>query len=200
MTQVALATSGSQSDVTGLIRLTVTDPASEVASVGFHLTGRDKRRVGPLPPDRNPSAGVYEKDVLLDARIMTRIEPEVVLITGTTLRGPAALLGVRFEPLTAASGRLASANVTTQSRRIDVAAALDNAVIWKCYARKGAAPTADGLDSSPPASRYLRFQGDAAALAFWMTAEPGTWKLISVGYNSAGQQGPLRRSQVEVLA
>lgn len=200
MTQVALATSGSQSDVTGLIRLTVTDPASEVASVGFHLSGRDRRRIGPLPPDRTPSAGVHEIDVLLDARVMTRVEPEVVLLDGTTLRAPSALLGVRFEPINAVPGRLTLVNVTTQPRRIDVVTALDNAVIWKCYARKGSAPTADGLDSSPPARAYLRFQGDAASLSFSMSVDPGTWKLITAGYNGAGQRGPAITSTVEVPA
>lgn len=200
MTQVTLATSGSQADVTGLIQLAVTDPASEVASVGFYLTGRGKRRVGPLPADRNPSAGVYEKDVLLDARVLTRVEPEVVLSDGTAIRGPVALLGVRFEPIGVESGRLDSVSVTGEPRRIDVATALDNAILWKCFARRDVAPTADGLDTSPPASAYLRFQGDAAALSFWMTADPGTWKLMTIGYNAAGQPGPVRANQVEVTA
>jgi hypothetical protein len=200
VTQVTLATSGSQADVTGLVRLTVTDPAAEVASVGFYLTGRDKRRTGPLAADRTPSAGEYEKDVLLDARVMTRVEPEVVLMDGTVLRGQSALLGVRFEPISAVSGRLTSVSATPQARRIDVAAVLDNAVIWKCYARKGAAPTADGLDTSPPSAAYLRFQSDASSLAFWMTADPGTWKLITLGYNPAGQPGPIHADQVEVTA
>jgi hypothetical protein len=200
VTQVTLATSGSQADVTGLIQLTVTDPASEVASVGFYLTGRDKHRVGPLPADRNPSADTYEKDVLLDARVLTRVEPEVVLSDGTVVRGPVALLGVRFEPLTAGPGRLASVNVTAQASRIDVVTALDSAVIWKCYARKGAPPTIDGLDGSPPARAYLRFQGDAALLSFSMSLDPGTWMLVTVGYNGAGQRGPAITHTVEVAA
>jgi hypothetical protein len=110
------------------------------------------------------------------------------------------LLGVRFEPLGVVSGRLTSVSATPQAQRIDVAAVLDNAVIWKCYARRGAAPTADGMDTSPPAAAYLRFQGDAAALSFWMTADPGTWKLMTIGYNTAGQPGPVRANQVEVTA
>lgn len=200
MTQVTLATSGSQSDVTGLIALTVTDPGAEVTSVGFYLTGRDKRRLGPLPPDRTPSAGVHEKDVLLDPRVLTRVEPEVILLDGTALRGQPALLGLRFEPLAAAPGRLASATVTPNPSNIDVVAALDTAVMWKCYARKGSPPTVDGLDSSAPDRAYLRFQGDAASLSFSMSADPGTWKLITVGYNGAGQRGPAIASTVEVSA
>lgn len=195
---VTLATSGSQTDVTGLVRLTITDPAAEVASVGFYLTGRDRRRVGPLLPDRNPSAGLYEKDVLLDARVLTRVEPEVILLDGTALPGGAALLGVRFEPLIAGPGKLASASVTPQPSRLDIVVALDTAVMWKCYARKGTPPTTDGLDGSPPARAYLRFQGDASALSFSMSVDPGTWKLVLVGYNGAGQRGPAVTSTVEV--
>lgn len=197
---VTLATSGSQSDVTGLVRLTVTDPDGEAASVGFYVTTRDKRRIGPVSADRNPSAGVYEKDVLLDARVLTRVEPEVVLRDGTSLRAQGALLGVRFEPLTVGPGRLASANVTTQPRRIEVAVVLGTAVMWKCFARKGTPPTIDGLDTSPPARAYLRFQSDAAALSFSMSVDPGTWKLICVGYNAAGQRGPAIALTAEVPA
>lgn len=199
MSQVSLATSGSQADVTGLVRLTVTDPAAEVASVGFYLTGRDKRRIGPLPADRNPSAGLYEKDVLLDARVLTRVEPEVILQDGTALRAQTALLGVRFEPLAAAPGQLASVSVVPQPRRLDVVAALATAVLWKCYARRGGAPTVDGLDGGIPASRYLRFQGSASSLSFSMSVDPGIWKLVTVGYNGAGQRGPAVAHTVEVL-
>lgn len=200
VTQVTLATSGSQADVTGLVRLTITDPAAEVASVGFYLTGRDRRRVGPLGSDRIVAGGIHEKDVLLDARVLTRVEPEVILHDGTTLRAQTALLGVRFEPLTTGPGKLASVGVALQPSRIDVTAALDTAVMWKCYARKGAPPTTDGLDGSPPARAYLRFQGDAASLSFSMSVDPGTWKLVTVGYNGAGQRGPAITHSVEVVA
>lgn len=200
MTQVTLATSGSQADVTGLVQLTITDPAAEVASVGFYLTGRDRRRVGPLGSDRIVAGGIHEKDVLLDARVLTRVEPEVILHDGTTLRGQTALLGVRFEPLTTGPGKLASVSVALQPSRIDVTAVLDTAVMWKCYARKGAPPTTDGLEGSPPARSYLRFQGDAASLSFSMSVDPGTWKLVTVGYNGAGQRGPAITHSVEVVA
>ena len=198
VTQVILATSGSQADVTGLVRLTITDPAAEVASVGFYLTSRDRRRVGPLRADRIVAGGVHEKDVLLDARVLTRVEPEVILRDGTTLRGQTALLGVRFEPRTTGPGKLTSVSVTPQASRIGVAVVLDTAVMWKCYARKGTPPTTDGLDGSPPARLYLRFQGDAASLSFSMSVDPGTWKLVTVGFNGAGQRGPDITHTVEV--
>jgi hypothetical protein len=195
LSDVQLSVTGSKSDVTGLVRLTVTDPNTEVRSVGFYTT-RAGRRIGPLTP-QNPSSGVYEAVVLLDAAHGTRLEYEVVLENGSILQAPAALLGPRFEPLATTPGTFASFAATAATSRIDVSAALGNAVLWKCYARRGARPTVDGEANSPPHDEYLRtVSAESETVA--MTASPGTWHVLGLGYNSAGQPGPRHQTTVQV--
>ncbi|HEV7596486.1 MAG TPA: hypothetical protein VGO33_15940 [Gemmatimonadaceae bacterium] len=205
MTQVQLAVSGTQSDVTGVSRVTITDPAAEVRTVGFYLTGRDRRRIGPLAADRAPGGGVYEKDLLLDARELTRVQAEIVLADGTVLNTQPTMFGTRFEPLAAPAGALASLSVTPQPSRLDIAVTRGSAFIWKCYAKNGSVPTVDGIAGSSLDQQFLRFneseiEGADPRLSFSMAAGPGTWNIIALGFNNAGQPGPRFTSAVQVTS
>jgi hypothetical protein len=185
--------------------VTITDPATEVQAVGFYVTGRDARRIGPLPADRALAGGVYEKDVLLDARELTRVQAEVVLNDGTVLNAKGTMFGNRFEPIAAPAGALASLVATPQPSRIDVVATRGSAFIWKCYAKIGAVPTVDGTAGGALDERFLRFnetevEGADPHLSFSMAAAPGAWNLIALGLNSAGQPGPRFTSAVQVTS
>jgi hypothetical protein len=208
VTDADLVLSGSQSDVTGIARVTVNDPTNQVRSISFYLTGRDRRRVGPLAADRTLSGGVYEKDIVLHSKELTRVQVEAVLEDGTVVLSKNATFGTRFEPIAAAPGILTSIAVTPQPSRIDVVATRGSAFIWKCYAKNGGQPTispdtnpasiSDPLDES-----FLRFNEselDPADphLSFSMAATPGAWNLIALGFNNAGQQGPRRTATVQV--
>ena len=210
MSQVQLTVSGTQSDVTGIARVTVSDPAAEVRSVSFYVTGRDRRRVGPLAANRALTGGVYEKDLLLDAKELTRVQSEVMLLDGTVLLSQNTTFGTRFEPISAAPGILTSIAVTPQPSRLDIAATRGSAFIWKCYCKQGGQPTI-GLDGNPGTTSdmldemFLRFNEselDPADphLSFSMAATPGSWSVIALGFNSAGQQGPRRTATVQVTA
>lgn len=210
MSQVQLSVSGTQSDVTAVSRVTVTDPAGEVRSVSFYITGRDRRRVGPLAADRALVGGVYEKDLVLHATELTRAQSEVVLADGTVLTSRNTTFGTRFEPISAAPGVLTSIAVTPQPSRLDVVATRGSAFIWKCYGRQGAQPTI-AVDGNPGGAldsldeRFLRFNESEldpadAHLSFSMAAAPGTWNVIALGFNNAGQQGPRRTATVQVTA
>ncbi len=198
MTQVQLSVSGTQSDVTATSRVTVTDPAAEVVSVGFHVTGRGRRRTGPFAADRALPGGVYEKDLLLDAKELTRLQAEIVLLDGAVLTSQNMTFGTRFEPLNVAAGAINSLTVTPQPSRLDIAIVLGSAFIWKCYCRKGAQPTVDGSAGARLDERYLRF--DEAPVAFSMGADAGSWNIVALGYNNAGQPGPRRSATVQVTA
>lgn len=189
MPAVELATSGTQTAVTGLARVTVTDPDTEVRSVDFYLIDKNKRRIGPLTPDRALTGGVYEKDVILDIRESTRVEPEVVLADGSVLKSAHALFGARYEPIDVTQAALASLTVTPSSQHLTISVSLGTAILWKCFARLGQLPTADGTAWTAPSERYLR-EWDSTELSFSMGIIPGTWHVIAIGYNSAGQPGP----------
>lgn len=203
MTQVALAVSGTQYDVTGTSRVTVTDPAAEVRSVGFYLTGRNRRRVGPLAPDRTLGGGIYEKDILLDSLELSRLQAEVDLVDGTVLLSEPTVFGTRFEPLSVAPGVLGSLAATPGPSRIDVVVTRGTAFIWKCYARLGAFPTVDGTEAGNLDQQFLRFnesevEGNDPPLSFSMSAAAGSWNVIALGFNSAGQPGPRLTSTIGV--
>ena len=201
MSAVQLAVAGRQKGITGTAVLTVTDPNNEVQSVAFVTADNTSVRSEPLPPDRNPSAGVYERDVPLLRNSFMRVEPQVELLDGTIVRAAPLMFGARSEPLDIAPGTLASLTLTTQARRLDVAAPLGSGTSMSCFARRGAWPTRDGLLPSSLADEYLRFEGDAAAgTSFFTAAEPGTWYVVAAAYNSAGQQGPLKSAFAEVPA
>ena len=212
MTQVQLSVSGTQSDITGVSRVTVTDPASEVRLINFYVAGRNRRRVGPVPADRVLTGGVYEKDLLLDASELTRVQAEAVLTDGSVMLSQYTTFGTRFEPITATPGILTSIGVTPAPSRLDITAVRGSAFIWKCYAKNGGQPTI-GLDGNPGTTldtldeTFLRFNeidieppDPSPHLSFSMAANPGTWNVIAVGFNSAGQQGPRRSATVQVTS
>lgn len=210
MSQVQLAVSGTQTDVSAVSRVTVTDPAGEVRSVSFYVTGRDLRRAGPLSADRVLTGGVYEKDLVLHATELTRVQAEIVLGDGSVLLSRNTTFGTRFEPISAAPGILTSVVVTPQPSRLDAVATRGSAFIWKCYCRKGAQPTI-AVDGNPGGAldpldeRFLRFNESELEVAdphlsFSMAATPGSWNVIALGFNNAGQQGPRRTATVQVTA
>lgn len=84
---VQLNVYGFHDDVTGTLVLTVHDPNAQVAldGVKFYVTDGSGVRSAAQNPDRTPSAGVYEKDVLLSVSNETLIEPEVTLTDGSKL-------------------------------------------------------------------------------------------------------------------
>src|SRR4051794_29793228 len=104
--------------------------------------------------------------------------------------------GTRFEPLNVAAGVLTSIAVTPQPSRLDIAATRGSAAFWKCYCKLGALPTLDGIAASALDESFLRFnESEIEApsdphLNFSMSALPGAWSVIALGYNSAGQPGP----------
>lgn len=210
VSQVQLAVSGTQSDVSAVSRVTVTDPNAAVRSVGFYVTGRNRRRVGPLPADRALAGGVYEKDLVLNDKELTRVQAEVVLLDGSVLASQINTFGTRFEPIAAAPGALTAIAAAPQPSRLDISATRGSAFIWKCYCRLGAQPTL-APDGNPGAisdhldERFLRFNESELAptdphLSFSMAATPGSWNVIALGYNNAGQQGPRRTATVQVTA
>ena len=198
MTQIQIAAGGSQTDVVGTARITVTDPQSELRSVGFFVTGGDGRRVGPRPADRLLSDGIYEKDVLLDAARSTRVEATAVGADGSVVVSPPMTFGPRFEPLTAAPRALGATSITPSSLSIAVTTSLGSASSWKCFARKGALPTVDGTAATPLDDAWLRY--DEPATSFSMSVDAGTWYVSALGYNSAGQPGPIASATVQVTA
>jgi hypothetical protein len=210
VSQVQLAVSGSQSDVTAVSRVTVTDPAGEVRSVGFYVTGRNRRRIGPSSASRILAGGVYEKDIVLDASELTRVQAEIVLVDGSVLTSQNTTFGTRFEPISLPSGILTSVAVTPAPSRLDISATRGSAFKWKCFCKKGGQPTiaqngAAATSTDPLDEAFLRFNESEVvstdpSLSFSMAADPGPWNLIALGYNSAGQQGPRRTATVQVTA
>ena len=89
MSSVQLNVYGVQDASVGTLVVTVHDPLGEVGSVGFYVTDPSGIRSIRLGHDRMPSAGVFEKDVALDASGETLVEADVALKNGTFLR-PAA--------------------------------------------------------------------------------------------------------------
>ncbi len=161
-----------------------------------------------MPADRALAGGVYEKDLVLDAKELTRTLAEVVLVDGSVLLSRNTTFGTRFEPIAAAPGALTSIAATPQSSRLDIVATRGTAFIWKCYCRCGGQPTVSPDGTTPAAGdpldeQFLRFNEselDPADphLSFSMAAIPGTWNIIALGFNSAGQQGPRRTATVQV--
>ena len=201
MSAVQLAVAGSQKGITGTVRLTVTDPNNEVRSVAFVTADSRSVRSELLPPHRTPSAGVYERDVPLLRKSFVRVEPQVELTDDSILKSQPLMFGAQSEPRATAPGTLASLTLTTQPRRLDASAPLNTAISMRCFARRGAWPTVDGLLGGPLADDYLRFEGDPVeGTSFFTAAEPGTWYVLAAGYNEAGQQGPLKHEFVEVPA
>lgn len=198
MTQLQLAAGGSQTDVLGTARVTVTDPQAELRSIGFFVTGGDGRRIGPIPADRALTGGIHEKDLILNAARSARAQATAITADGSVVVSAPMTFGSRFEPLTAPPGALGATSFTPSSRSIAVATSLGTAASWKCFARKGAQPTADGTTATPLDDAWLRY--DEPATSFTMSADPGTWYLSALGYNSAGQAGPIASATVEVTA
>jgi hypothetical protein len=196
VTQIQIAAGGSQTDVLGTARITVTDPQAEVRSIGFFVTGGDGRRTGPLPADRALTGGIYEKDLILDAARSTRAQAAAVAADGSVVLSTPMTFGSRFEPLTAPAGALGATAFTPSSRSIAVTTSLGSAASWKCFARKGAQPTVDGTTATPLDDAWLRY--DEPATSFTMSADPGTWYVSALGYNSAGQAGPIASATVQV--
>ncbi|MBW3630039.1 MAG: tail fiber domain-containing protein [Gemmatimonadetes bacterium] len=93
MSSVQLNVYGTHDDVTGTLVLTVHDPLGEVKpdpdGVKFYVTDGTGTRSAAQNFDRKPSPGVYEKDVRLDEKNETLIEPEVFLKDGSK-RSPGA--------------------------------------------------------------------------------------------------------------
>lgn len=193
-----LALTGVQSDLSAVARIQLTDPNGDVASVAFHVTGRDRRKKGPLAPDRVLSGNVFEKDVILDPTTLTRVDSEAILNDGTVARGNSALLASRFEPTNNAAAALQQLVVTPSALRIDVSATLGAAALWKCYARRGAWPTLNTVESGPVDPLFQRHEGSASQLSFSTFAKSGTWYVIAVSFNTAGQPGTRRKSFVQV--
>lgn len=196
MTQLQLTAGGSQTDVIGTARVTVTDLQSEFGSLGFLVTGADGRGIGPLPADRTLTGGIYEKDLTLDAARTTRIRAAATAADGSLVLSTPMAFGPRFEPISAPVGALGTTSITTAPSAITVSTSLGTAAVWKCFARKGAQPTVDGTASTPLDDAFLRY--DESATSFTMSADPGTWYVTAVGYNSAGQPGPLASATVQV--
>ena len=195
---VQLTVTGTQDSTVGTVRLTVSDPNNEVRAVEFITTDSAGAQSRALSADRNPSAGVYEKDVPLLARSFIRVQPQVRLANESILKSVPALFGSRGEPRNVAPGVLASQTVTPSSRKLTVAAPLGSAVEVLTFARRGAWPTIDGAEFGEPSDAYLRFIGGTAGTTFSMAADPGAWHVISLGYNAAGQAGPRKTSITQV--
>ena len=82
---VQVNTYGTDDGIVGTLVLTLHDPASEVGTVRFRVTGADGIPSSPVAADRVPSPGVYEKDVRLALDTETLIEPVVTLAAGGTV-------------------------------------------------------------------------------------------------------------------
>lgn len=197
---VQLDVNGSQEAVIGTVRLTVTDPGNDVASIGFEVTELGSTARGPFGPDRTPSANVFEKDVVLSERRITRVHPLATLHDGTVLRAPTAGFGVRFEPRTAPAGTMASAVVTAIPGALRIDATAGTATRWRCYARLGSWPTADGTPRAALHEDYLRVEATPSETSITMAAAPGRWYVIILGYNGAGQAGPRIARDLQVSA
>lgn len=121
---------------------------------------------------------------------------------GTVLRASQAGFGVRFEPRAAPAGTMASAVVTATPGALRIDATVGSATRWRCYARLGSWPTADGTPRAALHEDYLRVEASPAETSITMAAAPGRWFLIILGYNGAGQAGPriAREQQVSARA
>jgi hypothetical protein len=196
VTQIQLAAGGSQTDVTATARVTVTDPQSELRSLGFFVTGGDGRRIGLLPADRILTGGIYEKDILLDSARSSRVQAAAVSADGSVVISAPMTFGPRFEPFAATPGALGATSITPGARSISVSTSLGTAASWKCFARLGAQPTTDGTSAAPLDDAWLRY--DEPTTSFTMSADPGSWYVTALGYNSAGHPGPLASATVQV--
>jgi hypothetical protein len=97
-----------QGSTIGTLKLKLTDPGNEVADILFNEVAIDAadnevRRSGPHPPDITRRPGWYEKDVVLDASLRTRVEVILRDENGTALLNPATAYG-EFGVRTASAG------------------------------------------------------------------------------------------------
>ena len=76
MSQVQYSVYGYQTEDTGTLVLSVSDPLEEVQTVRFILVYGDSTQSAALEADRAGS-GTYEKDIALDATRATRIKPQL---------------------------------------------------------------------------------------------------------------------------
>lgn len=197
-------TQGTQGTITGTAQVQITDPNSEVASVGFYVTGADGVVRGPFDADSH-SGDSYQKEVILSAVRSTRVQPVVTLNDGSIIKPQPAMFGVRFEPIGATPGTFTSFAALAVTGGVQVTVARDaNATAWRVWAALGRYPTVDNTALGALDPQYLRFDSDSdndpTATSLTIGAVAGQWQVIAQPYNSAGLPGPSAAATVQVTS
>jgi Cellulase (glycosyl hydrolase family 5) len=178
-----------QSATAGTVQLLVADP-SAVASAAFRVIGPDGAATGPLPPDRTPAPGVFEKDVPRDRGGPVRVEPVLTLADGSTVAAEPAVFDAL--PPDPEAPRVERLELAPEWGRLTVTALVRGGAGWRCWVRRDGWPTADGTPQGAPLDAYLRFDGprDRTGFSLQLDGPPGTpWYAVAAAYGADGWAG-----------
>jgi hypothetical protein len=167
---VQVNTYGTDDGIMGTLVLTLHDPASEVATVRFRVTGADGVPSSPVAADRVPRPGVYEKDVPLALDTETLIEPVVTLTAGGTVPAEAQ----SFSRISGQMLTLVKGSLTERGSSLEIGAglALGRTADGRRPVLTGTAPSGTGgtlavqdADTAATPASTLAFQGTVVSVA-----------------------------------
>lgn len=190
--QITLASSSD--GIVGVGRASIIDPDSALDRIEFYTTVLPNgARTGPLGADRTPDFGIFERDVLLDPALQTKVEAVAVLNDSSTVASSPTFTTLGVRSASAPPPALAAFRAVSQWWRIDFSIAPGAASSWKCWVRQGAWPTADNTATGTLVEEYLKVEGNRDQLSFSLPIPgggAGTWYAIAVGYSATGVAGP----------